>query len=137
MPCIPCHTRYYYQPIQKQVWVKVITMTGQRIGLSMRDVDQSTGEDLLRAAGGVASRGPSGTNPEAPQGQARSALHGLSGIQVKEDERAPKRARKRLSSPERWELTQLVKTGVLDPSELPGFDEEEGGFRAADAEVRV
>ena len=111
-------------------------MTGQRIGLSMRDVDQSTGEDLLRSAGATATRvGTSGANPDAPHGQPRSALHGLSGIQVKEDDRAPKRARKRLSSPERWELTQLVKTGVLDPSELPDFDEEEGGMRAVDAEV--
>lgn len=129
----------HHHPTPHQVWVKVITMTGQRIGLSMRDVDQATGKDLLQhAAASAGARGPAaGTNPDAPAQQQRSALHGLSGIQVREDDRAPKRARKRLSSPERWELTQLVKTGVLDPSELPDFDEEEGGLRMMDAEVWV
>ena len=37
-----------------------------------------------------------------------------------------RRPGKRLTSPERWEITQLIKSGVLDVTEYPTFDEEEG-----------
>ena len=32
-----------------------------------------------------------------------------------------------MTSPERWEISQLIKSGVLDPSEYPDFDEDMGG----------
>ncbi len=32
----------------------------------------------------------------------------------------------RLTSPEKWEIKQLISAGVLDPSDYPGFDEETG-----------
>ncbi|PSC68289.1 putative pre-mRNA-splicing factor ATP-dependent RNA helicase [Micractinium conductrix] len=61
------------------VWVKVVSKTGQRLGLAMRDVDQVTGEDLLPMQRGAANpSGPGGGGP----GGAPSALHGLSGIKV-------------------------------------------------------
>lgn len=50
-------------------------------------------------------------------------------------EEKPRRRGRRLTSPERWELSQLVKAGVLDVSELPEFNEEEGGLMQADEEV--
>ena len=57
----------------QQVWVKVLSVAAGRLSLSMRDVDQDTGKDLLpgaRAGGGQEQRaGPSG-------------LQGLSGIRV-------------------------------------------------------
>ena len=31
-----------------------------------------------------------------------------------------------MTSPERWEVTQLIKSGVLDVTEYPGFDDEDG-----------
>lgn len=34
-----------------------------------------------------------------------------------------------MSSPERWEVTQLIKSGVLDVTEYPTFDEEGGTVR--------
>jgi ATP-dependent RNA helicase DHX8/PRP22 len=37
-----------------------------------------------------------------------------------------RRPGKRLTSPERWEVTQLIKSGVLDVTEYPTFDEEGG-----------
>ncbi|KAK2080151.1 hypothetical protein QBZ16_000004 [Prototheca wickerhamii] len=88
-----------------RVWVKVVSQTGQRLGLSMRD-DPGAG------------------------------LRGLSGIAVREDEeeRQPRRRGRRLTSPERWEISQLIKSGVLDASEYPellGADAEEGGGPAA------
>lgn len=39
-----------YVKRDQQVWVKVISMSGGRLRLSMRDVDQNTGKDLLPAA---------------------------------------------------------------------------------------
>ncbi|PRW58375.1 putative pre-mRNA-splicing factor ATP-dependent RNA helicase [Chlorella sorokiniana] len=120
-----------------QVWVKVVSKTGQRLGLAMRDVDQVTGEDMLpmqrQAAGGA-------SNPAGPVSGANvTALHGLSGIKVKEEDELggkPKRRGKVMSDYEKWEIAQLIKSGVLDPSEYPGWDEEEGGALAnVDAEV--
>lgn len=52
---------------------------------------------------------------------------------VKEDARAAPRG-KRISSPERWEITQLVASGVLDKSELPTFDEEHGMLNTEETE---
>ena len=66
----------------------------------------------------------------------RDCLH-LAGITVRDD--APlvdgmnrRRPGKRLTSPERWEVTQLIKSGVLDVSEYPTFDDEgQVGLRPA------
>lgn len=124
------------------VWVKVVSRTGQggaqRLGLSMRDVDQTTGEDLLPM--GRTANGRDGGQDQAPSDKFnnRSALHGLSGIRVHEEATRegdrPRRRGKRLTSPERWEISQLIKSGVLDPSEYPDFDEE-GGGREMDLEA--
>lgn len=100
-----------------RVWVKVISISGNRISLSMRDVDQKTGEDLLpmQREDGYTGRG-SGT----------SSLYGLSGIDrdAVHAQVQTKKRRKRLTSPERFEIQQLIKSGVLDPSEYPELDEE-------------
>ena len=42
------------------------------------------------------------------------------------DERREKKAIKRISSPERWEIKQMIAANVIDKSELPDFDEETG-----------
>lgn len=102
------------------VWVKVVSTIG-KLSLSMRDVDQNTGQDLLPSQ---AVNPTSSSNPAGGQG-----LRGLSGITVKDDDKGNlprRRPGKRLTSPERWEITQLIKSGVLDVTEYPTFDEEEG-----------
>ncbi|KFM27366.1 putative pre-mRNA-splicing factor ATP-dependent RNA helicase [Auxenochlorella protothecoides] len=115
------------------VWVKVVSRAGQRLGLAMRDVDQATGEDLLPMAGGAGRGQPNGVGA----GAAPSALHGLSGIKVKDDgdDAKPRRRGRRMTSPERWEISQLIKSGVLDPSEYPGFNDDEGTYADMDDEV--
>ncbi len=64
----------------------------------------------------------------APTGAPQSGLHGLSGIKVHDDDALDpaklRRPGKRLTSPERWEVNQLIKSGVLSVSEYPTFDEE-------------
>jgi hypothetical protein len=44
--------------------------------------------------------------------------------ELTEDAGPRRRPGKRLTSPERWEATQLIKSGVLDVTEYPTFDEE-------------
>ena len=122
-----------------QVWVKVISISGQRIGLSMRDVDQQTGRDLFpdRSAATGANASPIDV-PGLENGKQKTSLHGLSGIDLRLEDRVdegkPRRRGRRLTSPERWEISQLIKSGVLDPSEYPDFDEENAG-REFDAET--
>ncbi len=106
----------------QDVWVKVVSVNASKVSLSMRDVDQKTGQDLLPAQ----AANPSSSNPSVGGGQ---GLRGLSGITVKDDDKGNmprRRPGKRLTSPERWEITQLIKSGVLDVTEYPTFDEEEG-----------
>lgn len=109
----------------QEVWVKVVTVSGGKLGLSMRDVDQSTGRDLLdldkiRAAQGTGGPG-SGPPPQ-------SGLAGISGIKVnpKDFEETTKRRAKKLTEYEKWEYKQLMMSGVLDVREFPLFDEENG-----------
>ena len=111
------------------VWVKVVSKTGQRLGLAMRDVDQVTGTDLLPMQNGGAAAAAFGaggfggaSNPAGPgaggaaTGANQTALHGLSGIKVKEDDPLdaggrPKRRGKVMSDYEKWEIAQLIKSG--------------------------
>lgn len=106
----------------QDVWVKVISTAGQKISLSMRDVDQATGADLLPGARSEAD----GVNPAKPAAgpAGNNSLRGLSGIRVSDEPVAARRPGKRLTSPERWEVTQLIKAGVLSITEYPTFDEE-------------
>lgn len=121
----------------QRVKVKVMSVVGDRIGLSMKDVDQATGRDLtphLRIKSEAemaeererhAARSASGAN-SAPLGGARGASNGNgagSGITVKEDGRG--RSIKRLTSPERWELRQLIASGVAKASDYPELMEED------------
>ena len=99
------------------VWVKVVSTIG-KLSLSMRDVDQNTGQDLLPSQ--AVTHSSSNPGPAGGQG-----LRGLSGITVKDDDKGNlprRRPGKRLTSPERWAITQLIKLGVLDVTEYPTFD---------------
>jgi len=46
------------------------------------------------------------------------------GKAVGSKDKGPVRSAKRLTSPERWELKQLISSGAIDPSEYPELDEE-------------
>ncbi|CAL1367891.1 unnamed protein product [Linum trigynum] len=109
----------------QQVYVKVISISGQKLSLSMRDVDQHTGRDLLPLKK-VSEDDSSRTNPSSARDGQRTRT-GLSGIRmVEEDEAIPssRRPLKMMSSPERWEAKQLIASGVLSVKEHPMYDEE-------------
>ncbi|TDL28071.1 hypothetical protein BD410DRAFT_342534 [Rickenella mellea] len=106
------------QPVK----VKVLSVAGSRISLSMKDVDQASGRDLtphLRIKSEVelieeerqhAARASSGANAMPLGTQPEPSTH--------------VRSAKRLTSPERWEIKQLISSGVIDASEYPDLDED-------------
>lgn len=104
----------------QKVKVKVLSFTGQKTSLSIKDVDQDTGEDLNPTRG----RGAEGTGPEARNPDRPSSMPLVSMPEL--DESTDRKAVKRISSPEKWERKQMMAANVLDPSELPEFDEETG-----------
>ncbi|KAH9282818.1 ATP-dependent RNA helicase DHX8 [Echinococcus granulosus] len=130
----------------QKVYVKVLSFTGTRTSLSMRDINQETGEDLnppsasavpsdirsrdeasrLEGSSGMNEDGDDfgGRNPDRPF-EEPSSMMGLRRDAL-EDDFGPKRKIQRISSPERWEFKQMISAGVIDKSELPEFDEETG-----------
>ena len=93
--------------------VKVISLSGTRIGLSIKDVEQSTGRDLtphlrIRSQTELEEERRLQMSRQAPGANAIRTVDG-----------APQRSAKRLSSPERWEIRQLISSGAIDASEYP------------------
>lgn len=144
------------------VYVKVQSVTGSKISLTMKDIDQSTGKDRAAAQAltganmvpmGDMDRSTSSVDDgfDAPRsrlgmlggagagGGRRSFLSELaSGVSATTytdaDEVRSKLNSKRLSSPERFELKQLAAAGVLKKSDYPDFDEDLGGLAAHESD---
>ncbi|KAM7536920.1 hypothetical protein Aperf_G00000070277 [Anoplocephala perfoliata] len=131
----------------QKIYVKVLSFTGTRTSLSMREVNQETGEDLNPSSNANSSNldkkardeitrleGSSGMNddaddfggrnPDRPYDVSSTSMMGLRPDVLEDD--GPKRKIQRISSPERWEYKQMISAGVIDKSELPEFDEETG-----------
>lgn len=133
------------QPVK----VKVMSIQGTRIGLSMKEVDQVTGRDLIpqkRLASGANMERLDGTGPIADGSSRYGSLS--SDVPVIEGDMNGKRLRnkKRMTSPERWEIKQLIASGAISALDYPDIDEEynatlagEGDFEEeedVDIEVR-
>ncbi|KAG1825657.1 P-loop containing nucleoside triphosphate hydrolase protein [Suillus subaureus] len=104
----------------QQVKVKVMSIAGSRIGLSMKDVDQATGRDLTPHL-----RIRSEAEMEEERERAARASSGANAVPLRsKDEPLATRSAKRLTSPERWEIKQLISSGVIDASEYPDLDED-------------
>jgi len=103
----------------KPVKVKVMSVAGNRVGLSMKDVDQVTGRDLtphLRIK----------SEAEMEEERIRTARvgTGTNAVPLRSKDDGPIRSAKRLTSPERWEIKQLISSGAIDASEYPDLDED-------------
>lgn len=123
----------------QRVKVKVISMVGSKLMLSMKEVDQETGVDLFPQRAAAAAASSSGSvasssnahNPLLPPTQHLSAEE-RERVRRLIDEDGPdgnggrKRTAKRLASPELWEAQQLINSGVLPVTEYPTFDAESG-----------
>lgn len=103
----------------QSVKVKVMSVAGSRVGLSMKDVDQASGRDLtphLRIK----------SEAELAAEEASQAARGANAVPLhaKGFKDEPVRSAKRLTSPERWELKQLISSGAISASEYPELDED-------------
>ena len=101
----------------QEVKVKVMKVQDKRISLSMAEVDQATGQDLnpgrrLQSATGANAVGLNGVGGKEAQ------------VPVIEGRGAGKTQRKRLTSPERWEIRQLIASGVVKAADYPDLDED-------------
>lgn len=105
------------------VKVKVISITGQKVSLSMKEVDQMSGRDLNPLSHAPQESDMGGRNPDRPAGS--MSMLNLEGNLDDEEDIARKRVT-RISSPERWEIKQMISSGVIDRREMPDFDEETG-----------
>lgn len=97
-----------------------MSVTGQKVSLSMKDVDQGSGRDLNPAP-------ILGLETEEDEQQLRNpdrpiALFDLQG----EAESGTGSRVHRVSSPEKWEVNQMLAASCIDKSQLPDFDEETG-----------
>ncbi|KAL9949934.1 hypothetical protein ACHAQF_000184 [Verticillium nonalfalfae] len=117
----------------QQVWVKVISVDGNRIGLSMKQVDQETGMDLVPQA-----RISSGANMEALGGGGvdRNGNMFDAGVMPPPNQR-PQRQKKRMTSPERWEIRQLIASGVAKASDYPDLNEDYNATLRGDGEMEL
>ena len=88
----------------QRVFVKLLSIEGNKLSFSMRQVDQVSGEDI-----GDARASRFKDKDPAPLREIPSDLKRL----------------KRLSSPERWELSILKRANVLDVLDNPDFEEED------------
>lgn len=106
----------------QNVKVKVVKMEGNRVGLSMKGVDQETGMDLepqLRLG--------SGANMEALGGRRKGLGGDNNGVDNTGSFTAAAVARqqkKRMTSPERWEIRQMIAAGIAKASDYPDLEEE-------------
>lgn len=107
----------------QEVWVKVMKMQDKRISLSMAEVDQASGQDLAphrRLAG-------TGANSMALGQEANSMdRYGnlTTTVPVVEGNGLAKKSRKRMTSPERWEMQQLIASGIIPAQEALDIDED-------------
>lgn len=85
----------------------------------MKDVDQTTGRDLTPHL-----RIKSEAELEEDRRKAARASTGANAMPLNAKDEGPIRSTKRLTSPERWELKQLISSGQLDPADYPELEED-------------
>lgn len=106
----------------QSVFVKVMSTAGGRLSLSMKDADQRTGADLtphlrVKTEEEIA---------EESRRVAERAASGSNGISLRKsfaDDFRTSSAR-RMTSPERWEIKQLIASGAASAADYPGLDDD-------------
>ncbi|KAG4415415.1 hypothetical protein IFR04_011464 [Cadophora malorum] len=118
------------QPVK----VKVIKIEGSRIGLSMKEVDQETGRDLAPQA-----RIQSGANMEQIGGGKDEYNLIDDKVLVFEGDMTSnsRQTKKRMTSPERWEIRQLIASGVVKASDYPDLDEDYNATLNGEGEMEL
>ena len=123
-----------------RVKVKVVDITGSRMGLSIKDVDQESGQDLNPGSTAAGRKKASREddlalrNPEHPGFGLFKPNVAVAVVDDIDEGGSSSKKKVRMSSPERWELKQLIAANVIDKSELPEFDEETGLMPKGDSD---
>ncbi|KAK2820685.1 hypothetical protein Q5P01_023644 [Channa striata] len=117
----------------QRVKVKVLSFTGSKTSLSMKDVDQETGEDMNpnRRRNMGPDRGEEITmwNPDRP-----SNLNLGHAPELEQDDTLERKRLTKISDPEKWEIKQMIAANVLSKEEFPDFDDETGILPKVDDE---
>ena len=82
----------------------------------VQDVDQRTGEDLNPAVNKMLRHSDGREEARARNPDRPSNLASV----VRDEESGPARGMTRMTSPEKWEIKQLIAAGVLEKSDYPG-----------------
>lgn len=115
------------QPVK----VKVMSVAGSRISLSMKDVDQATGRDLTphlrikseaELAEEASQKFATGSNGSMLGG----GRYGAPEKKIYADDN--RSSARRYTSPERWEIKQLIASGAASAKDYPNLDMEDGSF---------
>jgi ATP-dependent RNA helicase DHX8/PRP22 len=103
----------------QDVFVKILSVTGKRISLSYKDVDQDTGIDL----------DPSRMDRRKELKEERmekQEQYMREAVNLENVSNARKKKIHGVSDMERWELKQIMMGGGMDRSLMPDFDDQQG-----------
>lgn len=123
----------------QKVMVKVISIAGNKLSLSMKEVDQQTGQDLFpeRSRENLAKLSdPSGSSMllngdvDRQRADRNRADLGLDVSKLLEDDSKGKSSKRTYTAHELFDIQQLINSGVLPISAYPTFDNEVGGSGA-------
>jgi ATP-dependent RNA helicase DHX8/PRP22 len=132
----------------KAVKVKVLSITGTKMGLSMKDVDQETGRDLneqntKRIKGELNGKqlnslssdtllplNEEARNPDRPDNLIEAPIGG-------DDDFSGQKKVKQISDFEKWEIQQLRAANAIQLNELPFYDDETGILQKEEEEDDV
>ncbi|KAJ5088402.1 hypothetical protein N7456_012018 [Penicillium angulare] len=106
----------------QSVKVKVSSVDGTRVGLSTRDVNQQTGQDLP---------------PQMSIGSGANVYTLCRGIIGKADYDYNKQQNRRMTSPERWEIRQLIAAGVAKASDYPDLEDDYNAMLKGDGSMSL
>lgn len=125
----------------QECFVKIIGIAGTKLNLSLREVDQETGEDLKvrKVKGGEEPDEKDASNPMRKKRMEENAKYGkVTGIRLdyadNDSERKKLRQKKKLNEYEMWEAQQLQASGVIEQHERLDCDEEKGLLADSDIE---
>uniref|UniRef100_A0A3P8XRJ6 ATP-dependent RNA helicase DHX8 n=1 Tax=Esox lucius TaxID=8010 RepID=A0A3P8XRJ6_ESOLU len=116
----------------QRVKIKVLSFTGSKTSLSMKDVDQETGEDLNPNR--RRNQGPDGEEETKMRNPDRPTNLNLGHAPELEDDTLERKRLTKISDPEKWEIKQMIAANVLSKEEFPDFDEETGILPKVDDE---
>ncbi|CAK9061786.1 Probable pre-mRNA-splicing factor ATP-dependent RNA helicase DEAH5 (DEAH RNA helicase homolog PRP22) [Durusdinium trenchii] len=116
-------------------FVKIIGIAGSKLNISLREVDQETGEDLKvrKLRGAEEPDELDVSNPMRKRRMEDNAKYGkVTGIRLdyadNETERKKLRQKKKLNEYEMWEAQQLQASGVIEQHERLDCDEDSGSL---------